>query len=661
MNPSNRKSSLNRETTSCIQNKNRKRSFLKTSENDIYFFTDDIVSQYPGKQVDTKCMKSIPSLFESDSDPEIDYFQIKDGIKNEVKELSTCISYPDDICPVFDKNVEMRTYFNKKLYPINNKSDIKSLNIVEEINQEPTNLCNHVRTVNDSNLCKSISQNYSKTKKSLKVMGLTTSECIQTNTEDDDVIIVTESFIRQLKNEFDMIKSESQKNVLVKNCANINNSVIIESGSDSSTTISEEVIGKILLFTNICIYILLFLDQSIENHPKSEKNITCHLSPVLIEPYQYFHSAIKDKINIKVDSFNNEGNSNNLLKIDNLSSANNSHSTNYKNCYSKCYCKNFISFNNNYSKIFNSKIKHFAFNNNANKVRQQKLHKKHLEANILNTLITKDHINIIQSREHNIPIFNSISIDKKYEKCIDLKENDHFEPKDNEQNIEGNINKNSICILKSDDSSKNERKLNCLSSAASIKMSNPILLKTKCVLSNNNCEIAHLLEDKENYLDDCVSFKICNELYKIKSSHKSIVNKNESLPKYIQDILKEMYVDELFVSICQHMVDLYDDDDQSKSDVFFQSNKCRKTPYEKLMCDINTNVSTNVETLWRSEINYGHQENNKLGNPSTKENNSVSLRKPNDIKTKYPDSRVKTANTTQKSNSLQKPKSFAIL
>jgi len=56
------------------------------------------------------------------------------------------------------------------------------------------------------------------------------------------------------------------------------------------------------------------------------------------------------------------------------------------------------------------------------------LHKKHLEANILNTLITKEYINIIQSKEHNIPIFNSISIDKKYEKCTDLKEKDHIEP-----------------------------------------------------------------------------------------------------------------------------------------------------------------------------------------------------------------------------------------
>jgi len=36
-----------------------------------------------------------------------------------------------------------------------------------------------------------------------------------------------------------------------------------------------------------------------------------------------------------------------------------------------------------------------------------------------------------------------------------------------------------------------------------------------------------------------------------------------------------------------------------------------------------------VETLWRSEINYENQESNKLSNLSTKENNSVSMQKPN--------------------------------
>jgi len=43
----------------------------------------------------------------------------------------------------------------------------------------------------------------------------TTSECVQTNTEDDDIIIVTESFIRQLKNEVEIIKTESQSSKLI--------------------------------------------------------------------------------------------------------------------------------------------------------------------------------------------------------------------------------------------------------------------------------------------------------------------------------------------------------------------------------------------------------------------------------------------------------------
>lgn len=40
---------------------------------------------------------------------------------------------------------------------------------------------------------------------------------------------------------------------------------------------------------------------------------------------------------------------------------------------------------------------------------------------------------------------------------------------DNEPNHDDNINKNSTCIFKLADSSKDERTINCLSSAASIK------------------------------------------------------------------------------------------------------------------------------------------------------------------------------------------------
>jgi len=42
---------------------------------------------------------------------------------------------------------------------------------------------------------------------------------------------------------------------------------------------------------------------------------------------------------------------------------------------------------------------------------------------------------------------------------------------DNEANHDGIINKNSTCILKLADSSKDERTINCLSSAPSIKSS----------------------------------------------------------------------------------------------------------------------------------------------------------------------------------------------
>ncbi|XP_060870265.1 protein PFF0380w-like isoform X3 [Metopolophium dirhodum] len=523
-------------------NKNRKPSNkvhrkIKNTLQLGFVFTNDISSPYPGKQLDTEYKKVTPSLFESDSDPEIDCFQVKNSIKNELEEISTSISHPDDIlCPAFDKNVEMRTYLNKKSYPINNKSNIQSLNTFEEINQKPSSLYNHVKTVHGSYSCNNITQNNSKTRKSLKITDPTTSECVQTNTEDDDIIIVTESFIRQLKNEVEIIKTESQgseirtrqlfydnnanksnesdteqhkdnevvskilssdfevnqinmctidtnidnicdinfkssissnlllnqdmdvideshkftpslspspfettntvenslmsifdvpKENIVESYANINDSLIINSDSNISATISEDMIDLSSLqtfeFDNSN------SDQSIENHPKSENNTTCHLSPDHIEPDQYFHSVTKDEIKIKqTESFNNKGNYN-CLKNDNLSCSNDSYSKKYNNLYSECYCKNFTSFNNDDNKIFTSKVKHFAFNNNAKKVRQKILRKKHLEANILNMLITKEHKNIIQSREHK-PIFNSILINKKYEKCIESKNNDHIAP-----------------------------------------------------------------------------------------------------------------------------------------------------------------------------------------------------------------------------------------
>jgi len=49
----------------------------------ISVFTNDISSPYPEKQLDTDYKKSTPSLFESDSDSEINYFQINDSLKSK--------------------------------------------------------------------------------------------------------------------------------------------------------------------------------------------------------------------------------------------------------------------------------------------------------------------------------------------------------------------------------------------------------------------------------------------------------------------------------------------------------------------------------------------------------------------------------------------------
>lgn len=80
--------------------------------------------------------------------------------------------------------------------------------------------------------------------------------------------------------------------------------------------------------------IFSFLDQSIENHSNSEKNITCHLSQGQIEPNPYFHTVIKDEIKNKSNYYNSKGRYNCLLKNDNLSSTNDSYSNKNGKTYS---------------------------------------------------------------------------------------------------------------------------------------------------------------------------------------------------------------------------------------------------------------------------------------------------------------------------------------
>lgn len=54
-----------------------------------------------------------------------------------------------------------------------------------------------------------------------------------------------------------------------------------------------------------------------------------------------------------------------------------------------------------------------------------------------------------------------------------------------------------------------------------------------------------------------MTIEMCNDYYEKKLMNNDITNhKNEYFPKYINEILTEMYVDKSYISMCQHMVDL---------------------------------------------------------------------------------------------------------
>lgn len=60
----------------------------------------------------------------------------------------------------------------------------------------------------------------------------------------------------------------------------------------------------------------------------------------------------------------------------------------------------------------------------------------------------------------------------------------------------------------------------------------------------------------KKYFSDCISKEVCNDLYKKLLLNDDTKNKNKYFSKNIQDILKEMYVDDTFVTACQHMIEL---------------------------------------------------------------------------------------------------------
>lgn len=54
-----------------------------------------------------------------------------------------------------------------------------------------------------------------------------------------------------------------------------------------------------------------------------------------------------------------------------------------------------------------------------------------------------------------------------------------------------------------------------------------------------------------------------------------------------------------------------------------------ETIFKSDINNLNQSNSTNIETLYRTEFSYGNHETNKPSNPTTEENNFVSLQKPN--------------------------------
>jgi len=54
-----------------------------------------------------------------------------------------------------------------------------------------------------------------------------------------------------------------------------------------------------------------------------------------------------------------------------------------------------------------------------------------------------------------------------------------------------------------------------------------------------------------------MSIEMCNNFYEKRSLNNGIIdNKNEFFSKNINDIFTDMYVDEMFVYLCEHMVEL---------------------------------------------------------------------------------------------------------
>lgn len=85
----------------------------------------------------------------------------------------------------------------------------------------------------------------------------------------------------------------------------------------------------------------------------------------------------------------------------------------------------------------------------------------------------------------------------------------------------------------------------------------PIILNEETDLFNNKCENLLVSKEENPYLANCtfMTFEMCDNFYKNKALNNSTSYTNTFFSKKIKDILKETYVDDIFVTLCQHMVE----------------------------------------------------------------------------------------------------------
>lgn len=84
----------------------------------------------------------------------------------------------------------------------------------------------------------------------------------------------------------------------------------------------------------------------------------------------------------------------------------------------------------------------------------------------------------------------------------------------------------------------------------------PIFLKEELDLSIINENESSNESKMKKYLSDCITEEECINLNKKTLLNDDVKNQTEYFSKNIQDILKEVYVDVTFVTMCQHMIEL---------------------------------------------------------------------------------------------------------